>query len=200
LRSALYHSTVLLLFQPFQNAAADVRLRSFSSVDATPAVIHAASMKQLKHLVYVHHTRGSHLSTECWFNTAIIRVSTEVVKNAAHDPDWYFYFRLCYVYWKNAYRCYRSFRLIAQANFAFALQSGALRGHDASAMMEEVSKVGKHHVASDEAVISGLLEFDLAKKSIQDAQFVTFARQFDELLLFDELTTGEFNSALESTC
>jgi hypothetical protein len=149
--------------------------------------------------VYVHHTRTPRLPTECWFNTAIIRVSTEVIKSVTNDPNWYLYFRLCSAFWRDAYRCYRSFRLIAQANFAAALQCGALRGDDASAMMEEIIGVGKHHVASDEAVISGLLEFDLATRTIQDAQMVTLARQFDELVMFDELTTGEFNSAAESS-
>jgi hypothetical protein len=90
LRSALYHSTVMFLFQPFQNTAKEFRLRSFSSVDATPSVIYSASMKQLKHLVYVHHTRIPHLFTQCFFNTAIMRVSNEVIKSATFDPDWYF--------------------------------------------------------------------------------------------------------------
>jgi hypothetical protein len=61
-------------------------------------------------------------------------------------------------------------------------------------MMEEISAVGKHHVASDEAVISGLLDFDLATKNLQEAQIVAFARRFDELILFDEFTTGDLDS------
>jgi hypothetical protein len=189
----MYHSTVVFLFQPFQNVAKEFRLCSFTSVDATPSVIYSASMKQLKHLVYVHHTRALFLPTKCWFNTAILQVSNEVIKSAAHDSDWYFYFQLCFAFWKNAYRSYRPFRLIAQASLAAALQSGALRGEDASAMMDEIREVGKHHVASDEAVISGLIDFDLATRSMHDAKMVTLARQFDELLMFDELTTGDLD-------
>jgi hypothetical protein len=194
----MYHSTVVFLFQPFQNVSKGLRLCSFTSLDATPSVIYSASMKQLKHLVYIHHTRALSLPTKCWFNTAILQVSNEVIKNAAHDSDWHFYFRLCFAFWKNAYRSYRPFRLIAQASLASALQSGALRGEDASAMMDEISRVGKHHVASDEAVISGLIDFDLATRSINDAKMVTLARQFDELLMFDELTTGDMNAVAES--
>jgi hypothetical protein len=181
----MYHSTVVFLFQPFQNVSKGLRLCSFTSLDATPSVIYSASMKQLKHLVYIHHTRALSLPTKCWFNTAILQVSNEVIKNAAHDSDWHFYFRLCFAFWKNAYRSYRPFRLIAQASLASALQSGALRGEDASAMM-------------DEAVISGLIDFDLATRSINDAKMVTLARQFDELLMFDELTTGDMNAVAES--
>jgi hypothetical protein len=174
----MYHSTVVFLFQPFQNVAKEFRLCSFTSVDATPSVIYSASMKQLKHLVYVHHTRALFLPTKCWFNTAILQVSNEVIKSAAHDSDWYFYFQLCFAFWKNAYRSYRPFRLIAQASLAAALQSGALRGEDASAMMDE---------------IRGLIDFDLATRSMHDAKIVTLARQFDELLMFDELTTGDLD-------
>ncbi|KAJ8109113.1 hypothetical protein OPT61_g7694 [Boeremia exigua] len=194
---ALYHSTVLFLFQPFQKSAKDFRLRSFSSVDATPSAVYAASIKQLKNLVYVHRARTPRLPTDCWFNTAVLRVSVEVVKSAAYEPDWYFYFRLCVAFWKDAYRCYCTFRLIAQGNLAAALHSGALRSDDASAMMKELSAAGKHHVAPDKAFIRGLLDFDLATRSVHDAQISTLARQFDDLILFDELTTGDFNYTAE---
>ena len=203
LHSALYHCTVLNLFQPFQNTPEELRLRSFSSVDATPSVIYAASLAQLKRLVYVHHIRTPRLSTQCWFNTAILRVSTEIIKSTAHE-DWFFYFRLCVAFWKNAYVCYRPFRLIAQASLAAALQSGALRSNVAIAMIEEISAVGSHHLASDEAVISGLLDPDRAMHNLQDAQMDVVARQFDELIMFDELTTEDFDSCDDpshrSTC
>jgi hypothetical protein len=116
-----------------------------------------------------------------------------------YDPDWYFYFRLCLAYWRNAYVCYRSFLLIARANLAAALQLGALRGNVASEMEDEVSAAGKHHEASDEAVVSGLLDPDLAKDNLQDAQMVAFARRFDELILFDELINGYDSAAGAST-
>jgi hypothetical protein len=123
----------------------------------------------------------------------------EAIKSAAQDPDWYFYFRLCFEFWKECYRSYRSFMLIAQANLAAALQSGALRSDAADAMMEEIKSVGKHHAASEEAVISGLIDFDLATKTLQEAQMVTLARRFDELVMFDELTAGDLDSATTTT-
>ena len=153
--SALYHCTVLSLFQPFRSSADELRLRSFSSIDATPSVIYSASLNQLKRLVYIHHIRNPPLPTKCWFNTAVLRVSTEVLKTAVDDSDWYFYFRLCLAFWKNAYVSHRSFHLIARANLAAALQLGALRGNVASAMEAEVGSFGKHHKASDEAIVSG---------------------------------------------
>jgi hypothetical protein len=186
---------VLNLFQPFQNSAEELRLRSFSSIDATPSVIYMASLNQLKRLVYAHHIRNPPLPTKCWFNTAVLRVSTEVLKNATYDSDWYFYFRLCLAFWKNAYVGHRSFLLIARANLAAALQFGALRGSVASEMEEEVNAAGKHHEASDEAVISGLLDPGLAIDDLQGAQMVAFARRLDELILFDELTTGNESAA-----
>lgn len=79
-----------------------------------------------------------------------MRVSNEAIESATYDSDWYFYFRLCFSFWKDAYRCYRSFRLIAQASLAAALVFGARRGDDASAMMEEISRVREHQVASDD--------------------------------------------------
>ncbi|TWU71435.1 hypothetical protein ED733_002481 [Metarhizium rileyi] len=197
---ALFHSTVLSLFHPFQtSAAADRRLCSFGSADATPAAIYSASLNQLKRLIDVHHIRKPYLPNKCWFNTAIMRVSSELIKNAATDPDWYFYFRLCLSFWKDTYVSYRPFRLIAQANLAAALQSGALRSNVAVAMMEEISATGRHHVASDEAVIRGLLDFDRATKNLEEAQIVTVARRFDELILFDELINETPETAIGTT-
>jgi hypothetical protein len=190
----LYHSTVLFLFHPFQDSAEELRLRSFASADATASAIYSASLSQLKRLVYIHHIRKSELPTKCWFNTAALRVSLEVLKNTAKHPDWLVYFRLCFKYWTDTYFSFPSFRLIAQANLTVALEHGVLDRDTANAMMDDITSAGKHHKAADEAVISGLLDYDLATKSLQEAQMVTIARRFDELILFDELITGDFES------
>lgn len=126
-------------------------------------------MNQLKRLVYVHHVRAPDLSIDCWFNTAVLRVSVEVIKKAVHDPDWYFYFRLCVDFWKECYRSYRHFRLIAQANLVPALQSGILQTDAANAIIEDINGVGKHHSVPDEAIVSGLIDFDLATRTLEEA-------------------------------
>ncbi|EJP69166.1 nitrate assimilation regulatory protein nirA [Beauveria bassiana ARSEF 2860] len=188
---ALFHHTVLTLFQPFQGNVEQLGLRSFTSPDATPSAIYNASLKQLKRLIYTHHNRKAQSPIICFFNTAVMKVSIEVLKCADYDPDWYFYFRLCFQFWKDTFVCYRPFQLIAQANLAAALDCGALSSNTANAMMQEIRAVGKHHMASDEAVVRGLLDFDLATRSLQEAQIVAMAQRFDELLLFNDLTTGD---------
>ncbi|KAM3465603.1 hypothetical protein MY5147_004790 [Beauveria neobassiana] len=188
---ALFHHTVLTLFQPFQGNVEELGLRSFTSPDATPSAIYNASLKQLKRLIYTHHNRKAQSPIICFFNTAVMKVSIEVLKCADYDPDWYFYFRLCFQFWKDTFVCYRPFQLIAQANLAAALDCGALSSNTANAMMQEIRAVGKHHMASDEAVVRGLLDFDLATRSLQEAQIVAMAQRFDELLLFNDLTTGD---------
>jgi hypothetical protein len=65
-------------------------------------------------------------------------------------------------------------------------------------MVEEISRVRKHYVALDKAVISRLINFNLAIRSINNAKIVTLARQFNELLMFNELTTGDLNAVAES--
>ncbi|KAJ6782477.1 hypothetical protein PWT90_07883 [Aphanocladium album] len=155
---ALYHSTVLNLFQPFKDNEQEFQLRSFTSSDARPSTIYATSLNQLKRLVYTHHMRKMHLPTTCWFNTAIMR-------------------------------------LIAQANLAAALDSGALRSSTANALMEEIRAVGKHQTASDVALLSGLLDLERATKGMKGAQIDAMARRFDELVLFDDLTTVKAGGA-----
>ncbi|KAK0387840.1 hypothetical protein NLU13_4085 [Sarocladium strictum] len=195
---ALYHSTVLTLFYPFQVSANNSRIRSLSSIDAYPSSIYNASLNQLKHLVYGYYAREQRLATQCWFNTAILRVSTEIVKNSASDPDWFFYFRLCFKFWKDAYICYRPFRHIAQANLAAALEYGVLTSDTATAMIEEITALGQHHVAVDEAEIGGLFDVNRGPQSIENSKIASFAKRFEELRLFDELTTGDFESTLRA--
>jgi hypothetical protein len=106
------------------------------------------------------------------------------------------YFQLCFQYWKEAYVCYRSFRLIAQANLAAALQYHALSGDIATTMLEEITALGQHHVAVDEAVVGGLFDVDRGPHSIEDSRIVTFAKRFEDFRLFNELTTGDLGSVL----
>jgi hypothetical protein len=81
----------LSLFHPFEDSTGELRLRSFSSIGATPSVVYTASLNHLKRLIYVHHIRKPRLPTKCWFNPGMLRVSTELVKKAATDPNLYFY-------------------------------------------------------------------------------------------------------------
>jgi hypothetical protein len=196
LNSALYHSTVLTLFDPFHTSSNENRLRSLTSTDATPESIYDASLKQLKRLVYGYYNREQRLATQNWFNTAILRVGTEMVKTSDSDPDWLFYFQLCFKFWKEAYVCYRPFRQIAQACLAAALELQALSSDTAATMLEEIADLGHHHVAVDEVVVGGILNVNRGPQSMEDSKIVTFAKRFEDLQMFDELTTGDLDSTL----
>jgi hypothetical protein len=63
-------------------------------------------------------------------------------------------------------------------------------------MLEEITALGQHHVAVDEAVVGGLFDVDRGPHSIEDSRIVTFAKRFEDFRLFNELTTGDLGSVL----
>jgi hypothetical protein len=138
------------------------------------------------------------LPNDGFFDCAVIQISIAAIKNAQHDPDWLSYFRLCFAYWKNAYVCYPVMLYIAQANLSAALQAEVISSHVAKEMMEAIRDVGKHHDGSNEVVSTAVLDFDLALKNLQAAKMDSFAKQFDELVLFGELTVTDYESSVET--
>jgi hypothetical protein len=192
--SGIYHCTVLSLFRPFLDSSNQSYLRSFSSIDGTPSSIFAASLKQLKRIIYTCYAQSPRPSNNGWFNAAIIQVSYDVIKNKDHDKHWFFYFRLCFSFWKELYRRYRVFYHIVQATLAFALQSGAITHNLTSKLIKELYTVGKHHEAPEGALTSAVLDFELAVNNLQASKMDSIAQQFDDLLLFDQLTTINYQS------
>jgi hypothetical protein len=118
-------------------------------------------------------------------------VGYAVIKAAPNDPEWFFYFQLCFGYWKDLYARYRVFFPIVQAALAFALQSGAINGHTASLLIEEIRVAGKHHDSPEESLTSAVLDFELAMKNLQQAKMDSIAKHFEELLMFEEFTNSK---------
>jgi hypothetical protein len=179
---------VLTIFRPFIESASDVRLNSFSSKDSTPSAVYSASLRQLERLLYNYLSQMPPMPV-CWsFNGAILQISQAVLKNTHRHPSWKFYFGLCLQYWKEAYMCYRVFLPIFQGTLAVALQSGAISGTEAKAMMEDFLMRGKHHEAPEESVTSAVIDFELALSNPQEATLDVIAKKFDELITFHDLT------------
>lgn len=158
--SALYHTTILNLFRPFLDPPNIVRLHSFSSADSTSRTVFSASVKQLKRLVYNHRAYlPRKLATSCIFNAAVLHLSSVIVHQAAIDPSWRFFFRLCFDYWKDAYVCYRVFAGMVPAHLSMAVQAGALTAKEARLMSQEFFAVGRHHEFVGEVLTDSYADF-----------------------------------------
>ncbi|CAO2658120.1 Nn.00g073800.m01.CDS01 [Neocucurbitaria sp. VM-36] len=193
---ALYHTTVLNLFRPFLEPPHIMRLRSFSSQDSTSQAVFAASFRQLKRLIYDYRTLvPRHLARSCIFNVAVQHVCSVIVQHTDTDPSWKFFFRLCFDYWKDVYVQHRVFQAVVPAHLSLALQNGAITAQEAKSMMVEFQGYGEHHKAAEGVLTDSVLDFQAAIENRGDARVDQLAEKFDELVMFDEFTTGEYGNA-----
>jgi hypothetical protein len=114
-----------------------------------------------------------------------------VIQYRVYEPNWFLYLRIALHYWKHMSSCYRVFQVIAKSGLAFVLRSGAISSAMAIEMMEEVRAAGKHHEAPDTVVTCCTLDFDQAMISQETSGVDHFAEQFEEQLMFNELTTQD---------
>lgn len=185
----MYHTTILNLFRPFLSPPNIFRLRSFSSPDATSRTIFSASVKQLKCLVYDYRTRlPRHLAQSAIFDAAVVHLSSITVQQAAKDPSWKFFFRLCFDYWKDVYVCYRVFAGVVPAHLALALQARAITVSEARLLHEEFKAVGRHHRAADEVLTDSYVDFHKAIRKQHGATMHELVERFVELMVFEDFT------------
>ena len=92
----MYHCAVIALLRPFADSVENLQFRSFSSKDSTPSTIFSTSMNQLKRLLFEYLTQSPRLPASGWMNSAVLQISTVIVKNAIKDAHWKFYFHLCF--------------------------------------------------------------------------------------------------------
>lgn len=182
---------MLSLFRPFRDSSEKLRLRSFASPDATPSSIYSASLNQLKRLLVAYCMSPQQPPAMAWFNSVALEVANAMVQNPGNDPHYRFYLQACFEYWKKAYVRYRTFYPVTQAFLSVALKSGVI-GYDlANSMLDELRKAGLHYKASEAAMSSAVLDFDLALAGKENARVEALATQFDELVSLHEFTNWE---------
>ena len=124
-----------------------------------------------------------------------MQVSNSVLRDSAKDPHWLLYFGLCFNFWKEAYVRYRVIYQVVRATLSFALQLGVIHATEATAAMEELSAIGKHHEAPSQLLTGAVMDFKLAMENLQDAKIDAIANQFDNLVLLDDFTNyNDFES------
>jgi hypothetical protein len=198
-RSAVYHCAVLTLFRPFVSSGQALRLRSFSSEDSTVAATFLASVNQLKRLVFEFLKQSPRLPNCGWLNGSVTTISTILFRNTVCNPDWRFYLRLCVQFWKEAFVCHRVCFPVVRGHMSRAIELGAIDVAEAKAIVDEVRLMGRHHTAAEEGMTSAMLDFELAMSTSQPpkANVEALANRFEELLLFSELITEDYEDVGE---
>ena len=87
---------------------------------------------------------------------------------------------------------YPMFALVFRANLAMATSKRMISTAEALELSGELKKYVQHHTAIEEAITSCVLNFDLATAGPKsDAQANVLARKLDDLVMFEEFTTGD---------
>jgi hypothetical protein len=143
----------------------------------------------LKYLVYNYRTHlPHHLARSCIFNAAVLHLSSIVVHQAATDPSWKFFFRLCFDYWKDVYVCYRVFQGVVPAHLLLALRAEAITAEEAKQMNQEFQAVGRHHRVADDILTDTYVDFERAIRKEDGATVHELAARFEELMMFEDFT------------
>ncbi|KAI9163684.1 Conidial development protein fluffy [Paramyrothecium foliicola] len=168
----------------------NVRLRSFTSADATPQAIFKASLRQLQRLIVEYVSRERPELYSPLFNTAVLHVSNVVLRNT-EDPSWRFYYLLCMAYWKEVYARHPVMGKIVQASLSVAMSRGSLTSTEAQSLMVELQQRARHQELGKLA-LTCIIDYDRAISGQSGSRAHELAQKFTELTMFEDLTTGEF--------
>ncbi|KAM0418945.1 hypothetical protein ACHAPT_012103 [Fusarium lateritium] len=180
----MFHVVVTIIFRPFIGTPQSPRLMSFMSTDSHPKAVYAASVNQLKDLVFSYRAHYPEASFTSFFNPGLFTLSLALLEDL-QDPLWRYYFYLCVRCWQDLYFCYPVFRDVAKAFLSMAMQKDAIAAREAQDLLREIEQSGQHHTTAAEAFTSFI--FDPASDRAREAQVHAMADTFEEMVIFDEL-------------
>lgn len=146
-------------------------------------------MTQLKAITVAYCANPSPKFENAWFNSVVVELTFELIKNPVKDTHWHFYFRVCFEYWKKLCVRYRTIYAIARAMLSTALNARVIEYDSVVRMEEELRIAAPYHAPN--GVISSSARFDSIQSAlagIEEATVDNLARQLDELFMFRELT------------
>jgi hypothetical protein len=172
-----------------------MRMKSFTALDSSPQSVFLASLNQLQRILFDYQACDQSKSCSIWLAPASLQVSNAVLNIPDHS-DWHFYFSLCMRYWKECAICFPAAIELAQATLTLALSRGRMTGQEASTFIESILEQTKHHDMTEISTVSAIIDFELAMSSKVDIRSNALAKRFNELVMFNELTTdGQDNLA-----
>lgn len=134
------------------------------------------------------------------WQTALIYVANAMMREGdSSGPEWRFYFELCVAGLEDLSASFRVFKSVAEGLLGMALQRRVIDIDKVNLVHRELVSLGRHHVphrkADDDGVEGArwIIDIDLATTDPNAAQGANLAERFQELMLFEEFTTGEMS-------
>ncbi|KAL9562511.1 hypothetical protein ACKAV7_013594 [Fusarium commune] len=158
-----------------------------------PKAVYAASVNQLKELLFCFCVKYRQSAYTKFFNAALPTLSLAMLEDL-QDPLRQHYFYLCVRCWQDLYFCYPMFCDFAKAFLSRAMQKDAITAGEAQNLLRGIDQTGEHHTTAEEAVT--IFIFDPVSERVAEAQIHSMADRFEEMVVFDELI--DKNTALTS--
>ena len=189
MRSIWYHVLVLEIFRPFVATKKQHGFNSWSPSSTLPKAIFAASIRQLKDLMLVYMARQPSATYSLFWHPAIMYVAIAVLKDTI-DPEWRFYFLLCFRAYQNLYPCFLVVEGIMQGFLAIAVGSGSIDSAEASVLIQELRARRFSRKATDRSTGDFVLDLDLATVDRDAALINNLVDRFEEISAFIDFTEG----------
>jgi hypothetical protein len=196
------HIIVAHVFRPFLRSPHRSQcLRSFTSAQAVPEAIYAASMNQLKRLVLAFRESFTNATHSVFWQTSLIYLANAMVSEArSGDPEWRFYVELCLAGMEDLHGSFRISKVVVQSLLSMTLREGIFSYDEARRVAAELEVLGGHHTAATrgraldadegDVEISWIFNLDLALENHDAARAGNQAGNYEELMALDEFTTG----------
>jgi hypothetical protein len=123
-----------------------------------------------------------------FWHIALLQVANAVL-NDPSDPEWQFYFLLCIRGYQKLFPAYRFAEPLSLGLLTMALRNGIMSSSEAKMLREEFHAVGKHHEQLKRLQSRWTVDLNLAITNSKAAQADTMADRFEELAMFNEITT-----------
>ena len=162
-------------------------MHSFASSDSCPITIYNASFQQLKRLLLQAQKEPSYSIQSGLLNPAAMHMANVILAHSGFE-SWRTYFLLCMRFWVDATASFPVLADIAQGYMSLAVQNGGLSTLEARRLQKVLAKKGRRHEAGEFSSV--IVDFD---GSVERGAFYRaneLAERFNELAMFDELTTG----------
>ncbi|EWY84386.1 hypothetical protein FOYG_11846 [Fusarium oxysporum NRRL 32931] len=157
--------------------------------DSHPKAIYAASINQLKDLVFSYRANYPEASFTSYFNPRLFTLSLALLEDL-QDPLWRYYFYICVRCWQDLYFCYPVFRDVTKAFLSMAMQKDAIPARETQELLQEIQQSAQQSAAANEAFTSFI--FDPVFSITSEAQVHAMADRFEEMVLFNEFIERDF--------
>ncbi|KJZ73988.1 hypothetical protein HIM_06656 [Hirsutella minnesotensis 3608] len=188
-----FHCAVLGLFRPFlSDHGAQTLLRSFSSPDGCPQSIFAASLKQLQHLTLTYCLAQPRLTHSPYIGSSLMQALVPMLKEPG-SQDWRFYLTVFLRFCEDLYVGHPLYAELAQAALSIAMRHGLMTGAEARDRMTGFWQPRCHHQGSpiQTSISTLVVDFDMALTDVHASRISNVAREFQFLIMFDELTANQ---------